>query len=82
MEESTKSEQAGALDYAAPTGGRYPWLGLALVLPAMAGGMGWGIRGQYGHETGAMVPGVLVALTLVLAGLLSIIFMGFAGLGA
>jgi hypothetical protein len=32
----------------------------------MAGGMGWGIRGQYGHELGAMIPGVLVCLTLVL----------------
>jgi hypothetical protein len=27
--------------------------------------MGWGIRGQYGHETGAMIAGVLVALVLV-----------------
>ena len=32
----------------------------------MAGGMGWGIRGQYGHETGAMIAGVLVGFTLVL----------------
>jgi len=31
----------------------------------MAGGMGWGIRGQYGHETGAMIAGLLVSLTLV-----------------
>jgi hypothetical protein len=28
--------------------------------------MGWGIRGQYGHETGAMIAGVLVGLVLVL----------------
>ena len=28
--------------------------------------MGWGIRGQYGHETGAMIAGVLVGFTLVL----------------
>lgn len=27
--------------------------------------MGWGIRGQYGHETGAMIAGLLVALLLV-----------------
>jgi hypothetical protein len=27
--------------------------------------MGWGIRGQYGHETGAMLAGVLVGLVLV-----------------
>ncbi len=26
--------------------------------------MGWGIRGQYGHETGAMMAGLLVALAL------------------
>ncbi|RJP30309.1 MAG: hypothetical protein C4527_09910 [Candidatus Omnitrophota bacterium] len=36
-----------------------------VVFAALAGGMGWGIRGQYGHETGAMVPGLLVSLTLV-----------------
>jgi hypothetical protein len=33
---------------------------------ALAGGMGWGIRGQYGHETGAMIAGLLVGLVLVL----------------
>jgi hypothetical protein len=33
---------------------------------AMAGGLGWGIRGQYGHETGAMIAGVLVSLVMVL----------------
>jgi len=33
---------------------------------AMAGGMGWGIRGQYGHETGAMIAGLLVSLSLAL----------------
>jgi hypothetical protein len=27
--------------------------------------MGWGIRGQYGHETGAMMAGVLVGLVVV-----------------
>jgi len=36
-----------------------------VLFAALAGGMGWGIRGQYGHETGAMVPGLLVSLTLV-----------------
>jgi hypothetical protein len=35
------------------------------VFGAMAGGMAWGIRGQYGHETGAMLAGLLVSLTLV-----------------
>lgn len=42
-----------------------PPLWLALVSAAAAGGMGWGIRGQYGHETGAMLAGVLVGLVLV-----------------
>ena len=42
-----------------------PPLWLALLVTSLAGGMGWGIRGQYGHETGAMVPGVLVGLSLV-----------------
>ena len=42
------------------------WLVLGIPLAAMAGAMGWGIRGQYGHETGAMIAGVLVAFVLVL----------------
>ena len=37
-----------------------------MLLVAMAGGLGWGIRGQYGHETGAMIAGVLVGFTLIL----------------
>ena len=45
---------------AAPAG----WL--AALSGAMAGGMAWGIRGQYGHETGAMIAGLLVSLVLVL----------------
>lgn len=36
-----------------------------ILLAALAGGMGWGIRGQYGHETGAMIAGLLVSLVLV-----------------
>lgn len=36
-----------------------------VTLAAMAGGLGWGIRGQYGHETGAMMAGLLVSLVLV-----------------
>jgi hypothetical protein len=35
-----------------------------VALAALAGGTGWGIRGQYGHETGAMIAGLLVALVL------------------
>ena len=38
----------------------------SLPLAAMAGGMAWGVRGQYGHETGAMIFGVLVGLVIVL----------------
>jgi len=41
-----------------------PWI--TVLLAALAGGLGWGIRGQYGHETGAMMPGLLVGLVLVL----------------
>lgn len=36
-----------------------------VLFAALAGGMAWGIRGQYGHETGAMIAGLLVSLTLV-----------------
>lgn len=42
----------------------YPSWWLTLLLTAAAGGMGWGIRGQYGHETGAMIAGLLVALVV------------------
>src|SRR4051794_1048644 len=41
-----------------------PPLWLVLVSAAAAGGMGWGIRGQDGHETGAMMAGGLVGLVL------------------
>ncbi len=30
----------------------------AVLYAALAGGMAWGIRGQYGHETGAMIAGL------------------------
>ena len=40
------------------------WLA-PVAFGAMAGGMAWGIRGQYGHETGAMLAGLLVSLVLV-----------------
>ena len=35
-----------------------------VLFAALAGGMAWGIRGQYGHETGAMIAGLLVSLVL------------------
>ncbi len=34
------------------------------MLPCLAMSLGWGLRGQLGHSTGAMVPGVLAALVL------------------
>lgn len=37
----------------------------ALFFPLLAGGMSWGIRGQYGHETGAMLAGLLIGLVVV-----------------
>ncbi len=39
---------------------------LTILLSGLAGGMAWGIRGQYGHETGAMMFGVLVGLLLLM----------------
>ncbi len=41
-------------------------LWLTVLLSACAGGMAWGIRGQYGHETGAMMAGVLIGYSLIL----------------
>ena len=43
-----------------------PYLWMVVPLAALAGGMGWGIRGQYGHQTGAMLDGLLVGLVLVM----------------
>lgn len=57
-----------------------PHVLVAIALPAMAAGMGWGIRGQYGHETGAMIAGALASLTLVL--LFAPHFSSLAGLRA
>ena len=38
----------------------------SVLLMAAAGGLGWGIRGQYGHETGAMIAGVLMGWVVAL----------------
>ncbi len=38
-----------------------------ILLTALSLSIGWGIRGNYGHEIGAMVPGVLAAMAVVLA---------------
>ncbi|MAT13911.1 MAG: hypothetical protein CMJ46_01420 [Planctomyces sp.] len=43
-----------------------PLLLLSLILCGLAGAMAWGIRGQFGHETGAMIFGPLVGFTLVM----------------
>ncbi len=45
---------------------RIAFVATATALTAMAAGMGWGIRGQYGHESGAMIAGTLTSLALVL----------------
>ena len=43
-------------------------LGLAgILLSALAMSVGWGFRGDYGHEAGAMVPGALLGLSICLA---------------
>jgi hypothetical protein len=36
------------------------------LLSALAMSVGWGFRGDYGHEAGAMVPGALLALAICL----------------
>src|SRR5579862_3446627 len=39
---------------------------LALAMPSIAMSLGWGLRGQFGGPRGAMAPGAMVALALVL----------------
>ena len=49
------------------SGRRSPLLEPAgLVTVALALSLGWGIRGNYGHEIGAMVPGALAAIAAVI----------------
>ncbi|MBK9313973.1 MAG: hypothetical protein IPM55_06960 [Acidobacteria bacterium] len=38
----------------------------ALLLTALSLSIGWGIRGNFGHEIGAMVPGALAAMAIAL----------------
>lgn len=38
----------------------------AVVLVALSLSIGWGVRGNWGHEYGAMIPGVLAALAAAL----------------
>jgi len=37
-----------------------------LILTALSLWLGWGIRGNFGHEYGAMIPGALAAMAAVL----------------
>jgi hypothetical protein len=37
-----------------------------ILLPGLAMWLGWGIRGQIGHSTGAMIPGAFLALAFCL----------------
>jgi len=43
------------------------YAGAGVILSALAMSVGWGIRGDYGHEAGAMIPGALLGLALCLA---------------
>ena len=40
---------------------------IGIVLAGLAMSLGWGIRGDYGHEAGAMIPGALLGLSICLA---------------
>src|SRR4051794_38443367 len=37
-----------------------------ILLSALSLSIGWGIRGNFGHECGAMIPGALAALAVAL----------------
>lgn len=51
-----------------PVRSRYPaWRWTTIVLTALSLSVGWGIRGDFGHEYGAMFAGCLAALTVCLA---------------
>ncbi len=54
-----------------------------LILGALAMGLGWGIRGQFGHQPGAMVPGALIGLVLAyLRGASALETLRLAAIGA
>jgi len=40
---------------------------IRIILSGLAMSVGWGFRGDYGHEAGAMVPGALLGLSICLA---------------
>ena len=52
-------------DLETSTNQSFSWAGHALV--ALALSVGWGIRGNFGHEYGAMIPGALSAIAVALA---------------
>jgi len=48
-----------------------PWVSpgmhpLAILLVALSLSIGWGVRGNWGHEFGAMIPGALAAMAAVI----------------
>ena len=43
---------------------RSTWL--LVLLTGLSLSVGWGIRGNFGHEYGAMIPGALAAMAVVL----------------
>ena len=40
---------------------------IGIILSGLAMSVGWGFRGDYGHEAGAMVPGALLGISICLA---------------
>ena len=52
------------MDSAGDNSARFRWPGICLAGLAMS--VGWGFRGDYGHEAGAMVPGALLGLAICL----------------
>ncbi|MGD9719809.1 MAG: hypothetical protein AB7O59_01170 [Pirellulales bacterium] len=43
------------------------WSPLAILFVALSLSIGWGVRGNWGHEYGAMIPGALAAMAAALA---------------
>lgn len=52
-------------EIAAAPAGRAPGLGVwAFLLAGLSLSIGWGVRGNWGHEYGAMIPGALTAIAV------------------
>jgi hypothetical protein len=49
------------------TAGKIP-IGKMILVSGLSLSIGWGIRGNFGHEYGAMIPGALAAIAAVLMG--------------